>query len=183
MTASPDAIPPQPVTPPDQVPEVARRLFAFLEAEGLAHHTVWHAPTFTVEEGRALKATMPGGHTKNLFMKDKDGALVLIAAHADSTLPLNRLHRALGTRRLSFADADLMAAVLGVRPGSVTAFALMNVPPGRIRFVVDTALLAEDPLNFHPLVNIATTAISRADFLRFVAATGHGITEVDFAGL
>ena len=165
------------------MPPAARRLFAFLDAEGLAHQTVWHAPTFTVEEGRALKAAMPGGHTKNLFMKDKDGAQVLVAAHADSVLPLNRLHRELGTRRLSFASAELMEAVLSVRPGSVTAFALMNAEPGQVRFVVDAALLAEDPLNFHPMVNVATTAISRADFLRFVAATGHAITEVDFAAL
>ena len=156
---------------------------AWLDRHGIAHETHWHEAVHTVAEGRELKAEMPGGHTKNLFMTDKDGALVLIAAHADSALALNRLHRAIGTRRLSFAKPDLMEAVLGVTPGSVTAFALVNDRQARVRFIVEQALLAHDPLNFHPMVNTATTAISRADFERFAALTGHEMEVVDFAGL
>lgn len=158
-------------------------LFAWLDARGIAHSTHWHEATFTVAEGRDLKAAMPGGHTKNLFMTNKDGDLILISAHADSDLPLNRLHRALGVKRLSFGKPDLMESVLGVRPGSVTAFALVNDPEARVRFIVDAALLAHDPLNFHPLVNTGTTAISRADFERFLDATGHGLAAVDFSRL
>ena len=158
-------------------------LFAYLDRHGIAHTTHWHEATFTVEEGRDLKAKMPGGHTKNLFMKDKDGTIVLISAHADSQLKLNQLHKLIGTRRLSFAGAEMMEDCLGVTPGSVTAFALMNDAGGRVRFIVDAALMAYDPLNFHPLTNTATTAISRDDFRRFVALTGHELTEVDFASL
>ena len=158
-------------------------LFAFLDEHGLSHTTRWHEATFTVEEGRDLKASMPGGHTKNLFMKDKDGTIVLISAHADSELKLNQLHKLIGTRRLSFASAELMVECLGVAPGSVTAFALMNDRDGRVRFIVDAALMRCDPLNFHPLVNTATTAIPREDFRTFVALTGHEMTEVDFASL
>lgn len=158
-------------------------LFAFLDRHGIAHETRWHEATFTVEEGRDLKAQMPGGHTKNLFMKDKDGVIVLISAHADSELKLNQLHKVIGTRRLSFASGDLMEEYLGVTPGSVTAFALMNDAEGRVRFVVDAALMQHDPLNFHPLVNTATTAVSREDFRRFVALTGHEMMEVDFQEL
>jgi Ala-tRNA(Pro) deacylase len=158
-------------------------LFAFLDKHGIAHHTHWHEATFTVEEGRDLKATMPGGHTKNLFMKDKDGAIVLISAHADSELKLNQLHKLIGTRRLSFASAELMVDLLGVTPGSVTAFALINDKAGKVRFIVDAALMKHDPINFHPLINTGTTAISRNDFRKFVAATGHDLTEVDFRTL
>ncbi|WP_084396351.1 prolyl-tRNA synthetase associated domain-containing protein [Henriciella aquimarina] len=158
-------------------------LFAFLDEHGLAHETHWHDATFTVEEGRDLKAKMPGGHTKNLFMKDKDDTIVLISAHADSQLKLNQLHKLIGTRRLSFASAELMEECLGVTPGSVTAFALMNDTEGRVRFIVDAALIAHDPLNFHPLVNTATTAISRDDFRKFVGLTGHELTEVNFESL
>lgn len=158
-------------------------LFAFLDAHGLAHRTRWHAPVFTVEEGRALKAGMPGGHTKNLFMKDKDDTIILISAHADSELALNRLHRAIGTRRLSFASAGLMEELLGVSPGSVTAFALMNDTGGRVRFILDAALWRHEWLNFHPLTNTGTTAIPRADFERFLAATGHEPTLIDFTAL
>ncbi|HBN94080.1 MAG TPA: DNA-binding protein, partial [Hyphomonas sp.] len=155
-------------------------LFAYLDELGVAHTTHWHDAVFTVDEGRELKASMPGGHTKNLFLTDKDGAIILIAAEAHSELKLNRLHRLIGTRRLSFGSPDLMDEVLGVTPGSVTAFALMNDTGGRVRFLVDAALLDHDPVNFHPLTNTGTTAIARDDLERFARATGHGFEVVDF---
>ena len=158
-------------------------LFAYLDELGIAHTTHWHAPVFTVEEGRELKASMPGGHTKNLFLRDKDGAVILIAAEAHSELKLNRLHRLIGTRRLSFGPPDLMEELLGVTPGSVTAFALMNDREGRVRFLVDAALMVHDPVNFHPLTNTGTTAIARDDLERFARATGHGFEVVDFTVL
>jgi Ala-tRNA(Pro) deacylase len=173
MSASPS---PRPVKGADD-------LFAWLERHGIAVETRWHEAVFTVDEGRDLKADLPGGHTKNLFLKDKDGALVLVAAHADSALKLNGLHRALGTKRLSFASPALMEAVLGVTPGSVTAFALVNDTDQAVRFVVDAALMAYERLNFHPMTNTATTGIARADFERFVAATGHDFTPVDFTAI
>lgn len=158
-------------------------LFAFLDDHGIAHETVEHAATFTVEEGRHLKASMPGGHSKNLFMKDKDGTIVLISAWADSQLKLNQLHKLISTRRLSFASAELMVECLGVEPGSVTAFALMNDKDQRVQFIADAALMGFDRVNFHPLVNTATTSIQREDLRRFVEATGHSLTVVDFSSL
>ncbi|MEM7493763.1 MAG: YbaK/EbsC family protein [Pseudomonadota bacterium] len=158
-------------------------LFAYLDSLDIQHQTVEHKATFTVEEGRHLKASMPGGHSKNLFMKDKDGVVVLISAWSDSQLKLNQLHKLIGTRRLSFGSADLMQDLLGVTPGSVTAFALMNDPETRVRFIVDTALMTFETVNFHPLVNTATTAIASVDLKRFVEATGHMMTEVDFTTL
>ncbi|MEM1390819.1 MAG: prolyl-tRNA synthetase associated domain-containing protein [Pseudomonadota bacterium] len=158
-------------------------LFTYLESLDIRYETVEHEATFTVEEGRHLKASMPGGHSKNLFMKDKDGTIVLISAWSDSQLKLNQLHKLIGTRRLSFGSADLMQDLLGVTPGSVTAFALMNDKDAKVRFILDAALMRFDRLNFHPLVNTATTAISSIDLKRFVEATGHSITEIDFTAL
>lgn len=165
------------------MPASPEDLFAYFDRLGLDHETRWHEATFTVDEGRDLKETMPGGHTKNLFMKDKDGVIVLIAAHAESELKLNQLHKLIGTRRLSFASGELMEELLGVTPGSVTAFSLINDTEKKVQFVVDAALMAFETLNFHPLVNTGTTAISRSDFKRFVDATGHDLTIVDFAAL
>ncbi len=158
-------------------------LFAYLDRLGVAHATVWHEAMFTVEQSGALKAEVPGAHTKNLFLKDAEGRLVLIAAEAHNQLKLNQLHKIIGTKRLSFGSAELMIEALGVAPGSVTAFALMNDAGGRVRFLVDAALAGAETVNFHPLVNTGTTAVSQADFRRFVAATGHGLEIIDFSPL
>lgn len=159
------------------------QLFNLFDQLDIPVRTFQHKPTFTVEEGRDLKVDVSGGHSKNLFMKDKTGQLILISAHADAKLKLNRLHKLIGTGRLSFGSADDMEAVLGVAPGSVTAFALANDRDRRVRFLLERSLSECDPLNFHPLRNDMTTSISRADFTRFVANTGHSCEIVDFSVL
>ncbi len=166
---------------PPSPPVTREALLAWLDLAGIATRTHDHPPIFTVEEGRDLKLHMPGGHTKNLFLKDRKGALVLISALQSTNVPLNQVHRMLGCGRLSFAKADLLEEALGVTPGSVTAFALVNDPGRRVRFILDAALMAQDPLNFHPLRNDATTAISRADMLRFLALLGREPEIVDFS--
>ncbi len=169
--------------PDDFSREPEKPLFALLDRLGLPTTTVTHAKVFTVAESHLVKTEIPGGHTKNLFMKDKQGQLVLISAHAESQLPLNQVHKALGTQRLSFTEAPLLWEALGVTPGSVTGFALMNDQAKRVRFVMDEALLAHETLNFHPLRNDMTTSISREDFLGFAEATGHTVTRIDFTKL
>ncbi|MAI90648.1 prolyl-tRNA synthetase associated domain-containing protein [Ponticaulis sp.] len=165
------------------MPMTSDDLFAVFDKLDIPVRTHQHAPTFTVEEGRDLKAGMPGGHSKNLFMKDKAGQLILISAEAETQLKLNRLHKAIGTGRLSFAPAELMETHLGVVPGSVTAFALANDTGHHVRFLLEKTLSDFDLLNFHPLRNDLTTAISRADFERFLAHTGHGCEVIDFSEL
>ncbi|PHS21442.1 MAG: DNA-binding protein [Robiginitomaculum sp.] len=156
-------------------------LFAFLDDLDIAHTTMEHRPVFTVEEGADIKAKLPGGHSKNLFLKDKKGVLTLISALGATQIRLNHLHKTLGGARLSFGRAELMEQTLGVTPGSVTAFALINDQPPQVRFVLDAALLEYDLVNFHPLKNNATTTISSTDILRFAKATGHEPEIVNFA--
>lgn len=158
-------------------------LFAMLDSLGIQTTTYTHARVFTVAESETVKVDMLGGHTKNLFMKDKSGQLVLVCALHSSVLPLNQLHRQIGTQRLSFTDAPLLWQTLGVTPGSVTGFAIMNDPGARVKLVLDEALLAHETLNFHPLRCDMTTAISREDFLGFAAASGHTVTRIDFTKL
>ena len=162
------------------MPATPEDLFAYLDQLGIAHTTHDHAAAFTVAESAELKSTLPGGHTKNLFMKDKDENILLISAEAHEKLKLNQLHKVIGTRRLSFASAELMEELLGVVPGSVTAFSLMNESASKVRFIASAKLMAHDPVNFHPLVNTATTAVSRADFERFVESTGRPLEIFDF---
>jgi Ala-tRNA(Pro) deacylase len=131
-------------------------------------------PVFTVAESRAIKEAIPGGHSKNLFLKDKKGRLFLVVAEAETRIDLKRLHEPLGASgRLSFGSAELLGEVLGVEPGSVTPFGLVNDRERRVSLVLDEALMRYEPVNFHPLVNSATIGVSRADLLRFLEATGH----------
>jgi Ala-tRNA(Pro) deacylase len=151
-------------------------LFAYLNSLGVAHRTVWHPAVFTVEEARGQRDRdhLVGGFTKNLFLRDKKGALFLVVAPEDATIELKSLHRLLGASgRFSFASPELMRELLGVEPGSVTPFAVINDKAGRVTVVLDAAMMAHDVLNFHPLSNTGTTTISRQGLVKFLEATGH----------
>jgi len=155
-------------------------LFALFDRLGIAHRTLEHPPVFRVGEGDDVKAKLPGGHTKNLFLKDAKGQLWLVSAEAHAAVDLKRLHTVIGSARLSFGSAELMAETLGVTPGSVTAFALANDTGRRVRFVLDRTLAEAQQVNFHPLVNTATTTVGSEGFRRFLAAIGVEPMVVDF---
>jgi len=164
---------PFPPLTPDQ-------LFARLDALGIAHRTYAHAPVFTVAEAVALRGALPGGHCKSLFLKDKKGRLWLAVVLEQRRVDLKRLADALGAPRFSFGSPEQLYAALGVRPGSVTPFALVNDADRRVTVVLDKAMLGHDLLNYHPLENERTTAISPSDLLRFIGACGHEPCIVDF---
>jgi Ala-tRNA(Pro) deacylase len=148
-------------------------LFALLDRLAIPHATVSHAPLFTVEQSQTLTDRVPGGHSKNLFLKDTRGTLYLLVLLEDARIHLKTLPGLLGCGRLSFGSADLLLETLGVEPGSVTPFALINDREHRVTPVFDAAMMARPLLNFHPLDNTMTTSIARDDLLRFTAATGH----------
>ncbi|GFO81462.1 prolyl-tRNA synthetase associated domain-containing protein [Methyloceanibacter sp.] len=155
--------------------ELARtKLFARLEELGIASDTVEHEAMFTVEQSQALRGRIPGAHTKNLFLRDKDDRLVLVVAKEDTTVDLKALAKTLGLGRFSFGKPEQMMAVLGVEPGSVTALALIHEGSRALAaVVVDEALMAFSEVNCHPLVNRATTRLATGDLLRFMRACGH----------
>ncbi len=163
------------------VSEAQARLFTRLEALGIASETVEHAPVFTVEEAQRLRGEIPGGHCKSLFLKDKKGGLWLVVADEARAVDLKALAKQLGAPRFSFGKPDLLREVLGIEPGSVTPFALINDPGHRVTVVLDKAMLKQERLNYHPLANTATTTIASADLRAFIAACGHEtyITELD----
>ena len=158
-------------------------LMALLDSLGVAHVTVEHPAVFRVGEGEDIKAAIPGAHTKNLFLKDAKDQLLLIAAEDRAVIDLKRLHAVIGSARLSFGRAELMEATLGVTPGSVTAFGLINDAGHRVRFVLDRTLAQAERVNFHPLTNTATTGVDRAGFAQFLMAVGVTPLVVDFAAM
>ena len=159
------------------------RLLAWMAANGVEQTTHDHPAVFRVEEGLELKAAMPGAHTKNLFLKDRKGRLWLISARQDTVIDLKRAPKTIGSDKLSFGSEALLYETLGVRGGSVTALGLINDPDQRVTFVLDKALWDADMVNFHPLTNTATTALTQADFRRFLALIGREAMVVDFEGL
>jgi Ala-tRNA(Pro) deacylase len=155
------------------MPATPNELFAFLDRLNIAHSTVSHAPLFTVADSQSLRGTIHGGHTKNLFLKDKADALFLVVADEDAAIHLKSLHHTIGSKRLSFGSAALLEQVLGVPPGSVTPFAVINDRAGRVSVILDQAMMAHETLNFHPLTNTMTTSIRRDDLPVFLSAMNH----------
>jgi Ala-tRNA(Pro) deacylase len=148
-------------------------LFAKLDALGIAHKTYDHAPVFTVEEAAQLYESQPGGHTKNLFLKDRKDGLWLVVCRDDLAVDLKALSDVLDAPRFSFGSSDLLVRTLGVQPGAVTPFAIINDAANKVRVVLDEGMFAFDVLNFHPLRNDRTTAIAASALPRFLTACGH----------
>jgi Ala-tRNA(Pro) deacylase len=157
-----------------------QQLFAKLAALGIAQRTVEHPPVFTVEEAKALRGNLPGHHIKNLFLRNKKEEMWLVVALEDRAIDLKRLGEALDAGRLSFGSPDRLRRHLGVEPGSVTPFALVNDETHLVRLALDRGLAKGGPVNAHPLANTMTTAIAIADLLRLFEATGHAPRWLDF---
>jgi len=164
-------------------PTTPEALFLRLDELGIAHHTASHAPVFTVEEARAVRDGLTGGHTKNLFLRNKKGAMWLVVCDEDRLIDLKALARHLGAGRFSFSSADRLMRYLGVTPGAVTPFAVINDTQGVVRVVLDLAVLQHERVNFHPLDNTMTTAIRGEDLMTFLSAENHAPEVTDLGTL
>ncbi len=161
-------------------PMTPDELCAHLAAQGLPFHRIDHDAVFTVAESGRHREGMVGLHTKNLFLKDKKGRLFLVSARENARIDLKRLHETLGASgRLSFCSTEALMEHLGVTPGSVTAFAVINDRAGAVTMVLDRNLTIGEPVNFHPLINTATLRIALDDMLAFLRGTGHEPLIVD----
>jgi len=163
------------------LPTSPEALLARLAALGVETRTVSHPPVFTVDQAKALRGELPGQHIKNLFLRNKKGAMWLVVCLEDRQLDLKALAAALGAGRFSFGSAERLMTHLGIEPGSVTPFAAVNDTEGRVEVVLDAALTADGPVNCHPLVNHMTTAIAPADLIRFLESVGHPPRLLDMA--
>jgi len=165
------------------MPATPEELIAFLDSLAIAVTTVEHPPLRTVEESRALRGDIAGGHAKNLFVKDKKGRMFLLVLGEDTPIDLKHVHERIGAQgRVTFGSAELLEQAWGVKPGAVTPFGAINDKAGKVRVVLDRALLDEERLNFHPLVNTRTTSLASGDLLKFLRAVGHEPMVVDLGG-
>lgn len=168
-----------PILAGGQHPATPEDLFRRLEALGIVTATVQHPAVFTVEEARQYRGHIAGCHTKNLFVRNKKGVMWLITCLEDRTVDLKALGAMLGAGRFSFGSHDRLMRYLGLTPGSVTPFGIVNDHGGAVRVALDRGMLAREPLNFHPLINTMTTSIGTDDFLRFLEAENHAPVLID----
>jgi Ala-tRNA(Pro) deacylase len=161
------------------MPATPEQLFAYFDSLGIAHSTVHHPPMFTVADGRAWHNKIPGLHCKNLFMQDRKDRIWLAVLPGDKRANANTLQQRIGSARLSFGKPDLLLEVLGVTPGAVTPFALINDTARRVTVVLDRDMMASQTINFHPLRNDASTTIATADLMKFITALGYAPLIVD----
>ena len=155
------------------MPTTSVQLLQYLTDLGINNTTTEHEAVFTVEQARALRGEIPGGHCKNLFLKDKKGVLWLVVCLEDAVIDLKALPALIGAARISFGKADLLSEVLGVEPGSVTPFALINDNAHQVNVVLDRKMMEHDVVSYHPLVNTATVTLTPDDLLKFISSCGH----------
>jgi Ala-tRNA(Pro) deacylase len=155
------------------MPASRQELFARFADLGIQTTTLEHEAVFTVAESSEIERQIPGAHTKNLFLRDERGALFLVVALASTRVDLKALSKTLSAGRFSFGKPELLGEVLGVPPGSVTAFAVINDAAKRVNVVLDADLMKHETINCHPLENTATTNIRRDDLVTFIRACGH----------
>ncbi len=155
-------------------------LFRRLEELGIVSQTVEHPPLFTVEESKALRGSLPGHHVKNLFLRNKKGAMWLVTCLEDREIDLKQLGAVLNAGRFSFGSTERLMQYLGVRPGAVTPLAVINDTQMKVTMVLDSALSDGQPVNAHPLVNDRTTTLGGRDLLRYLEAEGHAPRLLDF---
>lgn len=155
-------------------PKTSEALFAFLDGLGIQTRTVNHPPLYTVADSQALRGEIDGGHTKNLFLKDKKDNYFLLTVDEEAVVDLKTIHQLIGgASKVSFGKPEALLELLGVVPGAVTAFGPINDTRGRVKVFLDAGLMAHETVNCHPLVNTATTSIKSADLVKFLRATGH----------
>jgi Ala-tRNA(Pro) deacylase len=157
----------------DSLPTTPETLIAKLSSLGIEFSTHHHAPLRTVEDSKAFRGDMVGMHVKNLYLRDKKKRNFLVVAEEDRSIDLKSLHQLIGADRLSFGSADRLFEMLGVRPGAVSPFTLINDPEGRVNLSIDAELMQADMLYFHPLVNDMTLGVTPAGLMQFLDASGH----------
>ena len=170
-------------TSDSEAPATPEQLLSRLDSLGIESTTHDHAAVFTVEESKALRGDIPGAHCKNLFLRNKKGRMWLAVCPESLRLDLKALGAAIGGGRLSFASAGRLEENLGVTPGSVTPFAVVNDHERKVDVVLVESLLSEELLNFHPLVNSKTTTLSPEGLQQFLRAMNHEPTIVADAAI
>ena len=155
-------------------------LIKLLDKSNCDYEVKEHAPLFTVEDSKSLRGSILGAHSKNLFLKDAKGQFYLLSVEENTKVDLKKIMNFIGSKKLSFAKAEYLESILGIEPGSVSPFALINDVDKKVLFFLDKNFLNYKKLNFHPLVNTATVNIATSDMIKFIEEKHNPIKYIDF---
>lgn len=164
------------------LPVGADVIFAHLDRLGIAYRLYEHEAIFTVAEGEHLKAGMSGIHCRNLYMRDKKKDNFLVTAANETEIDLKKLSDLLGCGRLSFGSADRLWEFLGIRPGSVNPFTVINDPQNQVKLYLDAVMMKGDLINVHPMDNAKTVALAPEGLIKFLEDIGHNYSVIDLSG-
>ncbi len=145
-----------------------RDLLIKLREKNLDFQVHEHKPLYTVEDSEKLRGKIEGSHTKNLFLKNKKNAFFLLSCDERAKVDLKQFSKSIDAKNLSFANEDYMDRYLGIKPGSVSPYALLNDKSCDVAFYLDKNLEKSEKINYHPLINDTTITIKTKDFINFI---------------
>jgi Ala-tRNA(Pro) deacylase len=177
MNSPPEAI--TTINPNAPMPTAPEELLARLDSLGIPYTLHHHKAVFTVAESNELDRNLPGVHCRNLFLRDKKGTMFLVSAANETLIDLKKLSGLLGSGRFSFGSPERLWTNLGVRPGSVCPYAIINDTGGVVTPILDAYMMKGELVNFHPLLNTMTIAVTPDDLVKFIRSTGHEPRIVD----
>ena len=164
-----------------ELPTTPQALLVLLDSLGISYRLHSHPPIFTVAEGAHLKETIPGLHCRNLFLRDKKEAMYLVVAANETAVDLKALEKQIGSARLSFGSPDRLWKHLGIYPGAVCPFAVVNDKNHAVAVILDKTMMAAETVCYHPLDNAQTIGLSPSGLLKFFAHTGHNPKILDLS--
>ncbi|MDC0032801.1 prolyl-tRNA synthetase associated domain-containing protein [Pelagibacteraceae bacterium] len=158
-------------------------LIRILNDNGFEYFVEEHAPLFTVEDSKSLRGQIEGAHSKNLFLKDAKANFFLISIEESASIDLKKTMQQIQSKKLSFAKPEYLQDILGIEPGSVSPFALLNDIKKQVKFYLDRSFLDSETVNFHPLINTATVNISPQNLIELIEKYHNPVNYIDLENL
>ena len=163
------------------LPTSPEELMARLTNWGIDYTLYHHKAVFTVAESEEVDAQIAGTHCRNLFLRDKKKNNFLVVLQNATDVDIKKLEPLIGASKLSFGSADRLWDYLGVRPGSVCPYSIINDTGNQVKICLDKSMMETEIVNYHPLLNTMTIGVKPADLIRFIEKCGHVPHIVDFS--
>ncbi len=165
----------------EEMPTSPEALMTRLESLGISYDLHHHKAVFTVAESETVDSEIPGTHCRNLFLRDRKKKNYLLVLQNTTEVDIKKLPAVIESAPLSFGSADRLWQFLGVRPGSVCPFSIINDTENQVKVMLDKSMMETEVVNYHPLLNTMTVAVTPKDLIKFIEDCGHEAHIVDLS--